>query len=66
MMINVWLAAVLSAMVATAPNATIEGELKVWHPVTITFHGPEADATDKANNPFLDVRLQVCFTGPPR
>ncbi len=63
-MIEVWLAAVLSAMSVVTPAATIEGESTVWHPITITFRGPEADAADQASNPFLDARLQVSFKGP--
>lgn len=64
MMIDVWVAAILSAMCAATLPATIEGESKVWHPITVTFHGPEADAADTSTNPFLDLRLQVAFTGP--
>ena len=47
-----------------AAEATVEGRLAVWHPITITFEGPEAAETDAAPNPFLDIRLQVAFTGP--
>ena len=45
-------------------EATIDGTLAVWHPIRLTFEGPEAAETDNSPNPFLDVRLQVTFTGP--
>jgi len=41
-----------------------EGQQTVWHPLQITFSGPEASTTDASPNPFLDIRLQVVFTGP--
>ncbi len=41
-------------------SGTITGELKKWHPVTITFDGPEASETDEYN-PFLGYRLNVTF-----
>ncbi len=45
--------------------ATVSGELKKWHPLTLDFAGPSASETDASpNNPFLDYRLQVTFTGP--
>ena len=43
---------------------TVDGRRVVWHPITITFEGPQAAETDDAPNPFLDLRLQVVFTGP--
>jgi PelA/Pel-15E family pectate lyase len=43
---------------------TVEGQPTLWHPLTLTFTGPEAAETDHAPNPFLDIRLQVAFTGP--
>jgi hypothetical protein len=39
----------------------IEGEMKVWHTITLTFDGPETTEYDTAN-PFLDYRLDVEFT----
>ena len=42
----------------------VDGELRVWHPVTVRFRGPAATETDDQPNPFLDYRLQVAFTGP--
>ena len=40
---------------------SIEGELKQWHKVTLTFEGPES-SENATPNPFLDYRLQVRFT----
>ena len=46
---------------ALAADYKIEGELKQWHRVTLTFEGP--DSSEQATpNPFLDYRLQVKFT----
>ena len=45
-------------------DATVEGPRRVWHPLTVTFRGPEARQTDDRPNPFLDFRLQVTFSGP--
>lgn len=42
----------------------VDGETRVWHPVTVRFRGPAATETDDQPNPFLDYRLQVAFTGP--
>ena len=42
-----------------ADAANVEGTLKAWHPVTLSFKGPEASETDDEPNPFLDYRLQV-------
>ena len=45
-------------------DPVVDGELRVWHPVTVRFRGPAATETDDQPNPFLDYRLQVAFTGP--
>ncbi|MEX2170752.1 MAG: pectate lyase [Pirellulales bacterium] len=59
------IAALLVLSLGTTVEAeTIEGTLTVWHPVTITFQGPGATETDESPNPFLDIRLQVVFSGP--
>ena len=42
------------------PTGEVAGELKRWHPVTITFDGPEASETGEPN-PFLYYRLNVTF-----
>lgn len=42
-------------------TAVIEGELKQWHAISLTFDGPET--SENANpNPFLDYRLNVSFS----
>ncbi len=38
----------------------VEGELKRWHPVTVSFEGPET-AEDATPNPFTEYRLTVDF-----
>lgn len=43
------------------PKAQIDGELKKWHKVTLTFDGPESDEMAEVN-PFLQYRLDVTFT----
>lgn len=43
---------------------TVDGRLTTWHPITITFDGPQAAEADDSPNPFLDLRFQVVFTGP--
>ncbi len=40
---------------------TVEGELKKWHRVSLSFIGPETDELAE-ENPFLDYRLDVTFT----
>ncbi len=55
---------VLMAGIVVSQRVAIEGHPAVWHPVTLTFQGPEASETDCSPNPFLDIRLQVVFTGP--
>jgi hypothetical protein len=39
--------------------ASVEGELKIWYPVTITFTGKQASETEAT---FRDYRLDVTFT----
>ncbi|MEM7368625.1 MAG: DUF5060 domain-containing protein [Bacteroidota bacterium] len=43
------------------PKATLAGELKQWHAVTLTFEGPESSEMAE-DNPFLNYRLLVRFT----
>ena len=45
-------------------DPVVEGDRKIWHPITVSFRGPAASETDDEPNPFLDYRLQVTFTGP--
>lgn len=42
-------------------SATITGERKKWHKVTLTFNGPNTSET-AGDNPFLNYRLNVTFT----
>ena len=44
-------------------QATVTGELRKWHTVTIFFNGPNVSEND-ATNPFMDYRLNVTFNGP--
>lgn len=63
----IWLAAQLFLpllLAQTGRPAVISGNLVQWQPITLSFDGPEADATDVAPNPFLDYRLQVSFSSP--
>lgn len=45
-------------------DPVVDGQKRVWFPVTVRFRGPAASETDDQPNPFLDYRLQVVFTGP--
>ncbi len=45
-------------------DTTLSGDRIKWHPIALTFHGPDASESDSAPNPFLDFRLQVQFTAP--
>ncbi len=47
----------LSAVEISEPRLT-------WQPITISWTGPESKVTATDPNPFLDLRLQVVFTGP--
>ena len=40
---------------------TVSGELKKWHPITITLDGPQA-SEDGNPNPFLDYRFEILFS----
>lgn len=67
-MLRCLFAAVPAALLCSATSgpceARMEGRLTVWHPITLTFHVPESSETNLSPNPFLDLRLQVVFTGP--
>jgi hypothetical protein len=43
-----------------AGPASVSGELKQWHTITLSFAGPETSENDDPN-PFLDYRLNVTF-----
>jgi hypothetical protein len=52
------------ASIAAGASAVVSGELKKWHPITLSFAGPTSSETSTSPNPFLDRRLQVTFTAP--
>ncbi|MEM9282150.1 MAG: DUF5060 domain-containing protein [Verrucomicrobiota bacterium] len=43
-------------------TATVSGELKKWHKVTLTLNGPFAHEKDNAPNPFTDLNFRTTFT----
>lgn len=49
-----------AALALCAQTGRVEGELRRWHRVAITFEGPET-AEDATPNPFRDYRLNVMF-----
>jgi hypothetical protein len=52
--------AVAGQLAGTSDAASVDGELRQWHKVTLTLDGPQA-AENSDPNPFLDYRLQVTF-----
>ena len=44
-----------------ADPVIIDGELKKWHKITLTFNGPSSSENDP-ENPFLNYRLDVTFS----
>jgi hypothetical protein len=54
-------AALLLSTAACTTGAQIQGELRRWHPVTLTFDGPST-AEDANPNPFRNYRLNVTFS----
>lgn len=53
--------AILAFAGCNNPKATIQGELKKWHRVSLVFEGPATDEMAE-ENPFLNYRLDVTFT----
>lgn len=51
----------LAGIGGPAAPATVTGEPRLWHKVTLTWTGPQA-AEAGAENPFTDYRLDVTFT----
>ena len=47
--------------VSASNSATINGELRQWHPITFTFDGPQT-SENATPNPFTDYRMSVLFT----
>ncbi|MBU2870672.1 DUF5060 domain-containing protein, partial [Colwellia sp. E2M01] len=45
----------------TGGDEVITGELRQWHPLTISFNGPDTSENNQVN-PFTDYRLQVTFS----
>ena len=41
-------------------NYVLDGSFKKWHPITLTFDGPQVSETGE-DNPFLNYALQVTF-----
>ena len=50
----------LNVIFSQESKATIEGELKKWHKVTLSFEGENLSEADE-ENPFLNYRLNVIF-----
>ncbi|MEM9986334.1 MAG: DUF5060 domain-containing protein, partial [Bacteroidota bacterium] len=51
-------------MISSAPWSwaqTVDGELRRWHKVTLTFNGPNSSETANPN-PFADYAMDVTFT----
>ena len=61
-MMKVWIvcATLLAFAVQGARAATVSGELKKWHKVSIDFNGPKT-SEQATPNPFTDYRLNVTF-----
>jgi len=51
----------LTAVLPPAPAAQVQGELRRWHRVSLTFDGPQT-SEDATPNPFRNYRLNVTFT----
>ena len=56
-----FLIGILPVSSLAAQDIVISGELKLWHPITLTLDGPTAEEEGETN-PFLDYRLEVTFT----
>jgi len=54
-----------AAATGASGPAAVSGELRKWHPVALTFSGPET-AEAAAPNPFRDFRLAVTFSSGGR
>ena len=52
---------VLAPLPVRAAGARVEGELRRWHRITLTFDGPRT-GEDAAPNPFRNYRLNVTFS----
>jgi hypothetical protein len=63
MLKQVLMVAAVLVSVGIACGATVSGELKVWHKVTLDIAGPETSEMAEVN-PFMNYRLNVTFAGP--
>jgi hypothetical protein len=59
------LALLLLLPLCTTAAVRVEGELRQWHRITLTFDGPET-GEDATPNPFTDYRLDVTFSNGSR
>lgn len=57
----VWAILLLLPITTHSQAAKIEGELKQWHKVNLSFQGPQTSEQDSIN-PFTDYRLTVTFS----
>ena len=61
---NLLFASCLLAASSSVLAGEVSGDLIKWHPVSVSFNGPNANESDNSPNPFLDYRLNVTFSGP--
>ena len=59
--INFSVVEIADTTIDDSSRVAIDGELKKWHRVTLTFTGPDVNE-GSIPNPFLDYRLDVTFT----
>ena len=52
-------------LLLSSQSASLSGELKTWHNITLTFSGPNSSETS-STNPFADYALDVTFTNGGR
>ncbi len=52
---------IAAGLVGRLDAATVSGELRCWHNVTLSLKGPQASETDTSPNPFTDYSFWVDF-----
>ena len=57
----IFISCILAISCKPSKKVQIDGEMKVWHTITLTFNGPETTEYDTIN-PFTDYRLDIEFT----
>jgi hypothetical protein len=62
--ISLVIISLLLSYITAYGQGEITGDLIKWHPLTISFAGPQASEMGNNPNPFLGYRLQVMFIGP--